>query len=470
MHQEHLLGQVRSVLDDLFSKSADLYQRPFTKEHWMQLVDVGIMVPCIPSPYGGKLSTKTTFHLLAIASYFALPLSLRIMIIQLLFTSTLVKHASSATKDEIFPRLMAGEIGGIAITEPDHGSDALGMQTYYCPTHQGYSISGMKHWQGLSGETEWFLIAARAKTPDGKLAGNVDFFLHEMSQGGMQIAERYHTPGLLMMQYGKNEINVEIPTHRKLTFPSGKRNPLIMDVFNTARLAFPAMGLGFFTRIQEEAESYAELRQVNKKALKTYDLVKFRLEHLRAWKTICAVLFEHSLTLINVYQPLADKTLLADVYKVIISDLMLKASHSLQQLYGGMGYRRFSFPEMAFADSRPFQILDGSNDILSMQIAWLLIKDMQARRIDNFPQFLQAFELTKLADVSLCDRFMAISPNYDMPQRSLMQLGQLLARVVVVHCLRDAQRHQTLQEGDVECALTVLKTEMHQLFYELVSA
>ncbi|MEO0869028.1 MAG: acyl-CoA dehydrogenase family protein, partial [Cyanobacteria bacterium J06642_11] len=386
-------------------------------------------------------------------------------IIQLLFTSILVKHGTSQTKDEIMPKLMAGDIGGIAITEPSHGSDALNMQTCYTNNSQAYSISGTKHWQGLSGETEWFLIAAREKTANQKLAGNVDFFLHEMNRGGMEIIERYHTPGLLMMQYAKNSIQVDVPKYRKMMFPMGTRNPLIMDVFNTARLAFPAMGLGFLKRIYDEAKSYTSQRQINGRPLDSYDLAQFRLEHLRAWKDLCLVLFEYSIQHVNVYQSVADKTLLADFYKVLISEIMLKASHSLQQLHGGMGYRRLGFPERAFADSRPFQILDGSNDILLVQIAWLILKALKTSNADDFPRFLSGFELTKLADKDALNKLVTIQPDYTMPQRKLLQLGQLLTRLIALHCVRDIQEKNILPEESIDNAAQLLNDELGQLLY-----
>lgn len=462
-----MLQKVQEVLIKLHEKDPDLYQYPFSKENWMHLIDAGIIMSCIPVENGGRLSTATTFNLLAKLSYFALPLSLRVMIIQLLFAATLVKHANSRTKSEIFPRLMSGDIGGIAITEPAHGSDALKMETHYCTNSQGYTISGVKHWQGLSGEADWFLIAARKMEENKKPSGNVDLFLHDIRLGGMEMIERYYTPGLLMMQYGKNQINVNVPRHRKMDFPLGKRNPLIMDVFNTARLAFPAMGLGFLERIYEDAKKYTGSRQVNRHCLSEYDLVKFRLETLEMWRNLCFLLFEHSIINVDVYQSVADKTLLANVYKVVVSELMLKASHSLQQIYGGMGYRRYGFPERAFADSRPFQILDGSNDILFAQIASFVMKKKYASKVIQFSEFLEEFDFTRMAGKSVFESLSTIKVDFRIPQRKLWYLGNILARVITLSCLKEVQQYNVLAEIYIHDIETFLKTEIHQFTFEL---
>jgi alkylation response protein AidB-like acyl-CoA dehydrogenase len=42
-------------------------------------------------------------------------------------------------------------MGGLMITEPDYGSDALNMKTQNKLEGEKYHIKGTKHWQGLTG-------------------------------------------------------------------------------------------------------------------------------------------------------------------------------------------------------------------------------------------------------------------------------------------------------------------------------
>lgn len=52
-------------------------------------------------------------------------------------------------------------MGGLMITEPGFGSDALNMRTSFKEYEDGYHIKGQKHWQGLTGDANYWLVAAR---------------------------------------------------------------------------------------------------------------------------------------------------------------------------------------------------------------------------------------------------------------------------------------------------------------------
>ncbi|NEQ55544.1 MAG: hypothetical protein F6K11_36420 [Leptolyngbya sp. SIO3F4] len=52
-----------------------------------------------------------------------------------------------------------------------------------------------------------------------------------------------------------------------------------------------------------------------------------------------------------------------------------------------------------------------------------------------------------------------------MPQRKLLRLGQLLVRIISLHCIRDAQRENVLIEESVDNAALLLNNELAQLLY-----
>src|SRR5690625_5979026 len=59
----------------------------------------------------------------------------------------------------------------------------------------------------------------------------------------------------------------------------------------------------------------------------------------------------------------------ANAIKSVVTDLMHDASQSLLQLVGAKGYRLDHVAGRSLVDSRPFQIFEGSNDILYQQIS-----------------------------------------------------------------------------------------------------
>ena len=80
-------------------------------------------------------------------------------------------------------------------------------------------------------------------------------------------------------------------------------------------------------------------------------------------------------------------------------------------------------------DSRPFQIFEGSNDILYQQITASVLKLMKRNKESNLYRFLKSYSLTKHS----ADYFKDITDfevDQKMAQRKLVQLGKALSRIV----------------------------------------
>src|SRR5690606_29307969 len=125
----------------------------------------------IPKQHGGRGSlVEECLGILAAASYESLSLSLTFGINIALFLEPISKYANEAVKNDIFDRFLKKQnMGGLMITEPDYGSDALNMKTSFRETGNGYKVQGTKHWQGLTGWADYWLIASRKELDSGEL-------------------------------------------------------------------------------------------------------------------------------------------------------------------------------------------------------------------------------------------------------------------------------------------------------------
>src|SRR5690625_7796730 len=98
--------------------------------------------------------------------------------------------------------------------EPDIGSDAHKMNTscIYDENSESYKIEGRKHWAGLTGWADFWLITARSRNEDGELSRDIGCFIHESSNGGIDVLEYYKNLGLYMLPYGRNKIDITVPS------------------------------------------------------------------------------------------------------------------------------------------------------------------------------------------------------------------------------------------------------------------
>jgi len=166
----------------------------------------------IPDQYGGRGSlVEECLGILAAASYESLSLSLTFGINIALFLEPISKYANEGVKKEIFDRFLNNQnMGGLMITEPDYGSDALNMRTSNKETDKGYKIKGTKHWQGLTGWADYWLIASRKELDNGELGRDIDFFICDTSKEKQKIVveELYDNAGLYMIPYGLNTLDI----------------------------------------------------------------------------------------------------------------------------------------------------------------------------------------------------------------------------------------------------------------------
>ena len=197
------------------------------------------------------------------------------------------------------------------------------------------------------------------------------------------------------------------------------------------RIEFPGMGMGFLKRLLDEAIQHARERVVGGKPLIRYDQVKRRIAHIQAAYTACSAMCLHTSENANLDENLAGKALEANTIKSVVTDLMQNASQSLLQLTGGKGYRLDHVAGRSVVDSRPFQIFEGSNDVLYQQITESVLKSMRQAKETNLYEFLKSQDLSHRA-VDYFEDTLDFEVDFSLPQRKMVDLGRILGRVLTM--------------------------------------
>ena len=387
----------------------------------------------VPREYGGRGNILSEcLSMLETTGYESLPLCLTVGINGGLFLQPVGKYGSEAIRRTVYDGLLRDKkMGGLMITEPDYGTGALSMQTACTATgRDSYHIEGTKHWAGLTGWADYWLLTARARDGDGNLRRDIDFFVCDVHAPGqhIEVEEVYNNLGLRMIPYGLNKIDVEVPALARLN-PKSTGIRMMLDILHRSRLQFPGMAMGFLRRMLDEAVEQSRERFVGGKPLFDYDQVKARLARLQASVTACAAMCLHSSENAGVERDLSGEGLKANAMKTVVTDLMHEASQSLLQLMGAKGYRLDHIAGRSTNDSRPFQIFEGSNDILYQQISESVLKSMRRMKESNLYRYLKQNESTARAADYFRD-VLSFDVDWSLPQRKLVDLGKALGRIM----------------------------------------
>src|SRR5690606_39125438 len=99
------------------------------------------------------------------------------------------------------------------------------------------------------------------------------------------------------------------------------------------------------------------------------DQVQYQLSRIQSAFTICSAMCAHSSNMSGIEHNLASEGIEANSMKAVVTDLMQESAQLLVQLSGAQGYRTTHIGGRGIMDSRPFQIFEGSNEMLYSQIA-----------------------------------------------------------------------------------------------------
>ena len=465
---ESFIQNFKNTLKRVFHDENDIDKMGITRgicpKVWGQIMDCNPLSVVIPTEYGGRGgAVQDSLELLSAASYESLALSLTLGINSALFLQPFAKYGQDCMKPEVFGRFLNNQnMGGLMITELGFGSDALNMQTSYTEEGNHYHLKGTKHWAGLTGQADYWLLSARKQTEQGGLQRDIDFFVCDNTQPAQNIVvdEYFENLGLYQIPYGRNIVDVKIPKLQKL-IPHTNGIQLMLDLLHRSRLHFPGMGMGFVKRMLDEAITHCQGRLIGGKPLFVYDQVQQHLARLQANFTILSAFCKHSAGVAGIENDLTGLGLEANIIKTVTTDLMQESSQTLLTLVGAKGYKLNHIAGRGTVDSRPFQIFEGSNDILYAQIGEALVKMMKNAKQNGLYLYLEGHRLTERAAKYLKE-LINFDIDIQMSQRKLVEIGRVMSRIAsmdLVMKLGDAGFRTDLIDG----AVSILRQEITAL-------
>lgn len=430
------LSSYEKVLKEVFEKKFGgnefTIERHLNPEELNKIMEARPLSVAIPENYGGRgVKVKECLGVLSAASYESISLSLMFGINIALFLEPVSKYANESVKGSIFNNFLEHQnMGGLMITEPDYGSDALSMQTCNERVGDSYKVTGVKHWQGLTGMANYWLITSREKNSSGELNRDIDFFICDVSKDKQQIVveQVYNNLGLELIPYGRNRVDILVPEQYKLV-PQTSGLKMMLDILHRSRLQFPGMAMGFIKRMMDEAIKQCNQRIVSGKKLIELDEVQFQVSQIQSAFTVVSSMCFRSSQVSGIENDLSAEGIEANSMKAYITDLMQESSQTFTQLSGANGYRISNIGGRGIMDSRAFQIFEGSNEMLYTQIGEMIAKLMKRKKEMNIYQFLQEFNLTQKS----CNFFkkdIDFTLAAGLSQRKMIDLGKVFSRII----------------------------------------
>ena len=458
---ENYEAVLKQVFDEKFGAEEFSIERELTPEEYNKIMSAKPLSVAIPENYGGRgLKVNECLSMLSAASYESISLSLIFGINIALFLEPIAKYADESVKEQIFKNFLEHQqMGGLMITEPDYGSDALNMQTSNERVGDSYKLNGIKHWQGLTGMANYWLITSREKNSNGDLGRDIDFFICDTSKDNQKIVveQLYNNLGLELIPYGKNIIDIAVPEKFKL-IPETSGLKMMLDILHRSRLQFPGMAMGFIKRMLDEAIKHCSSRIVGGKKLIELDQVQYQIAQIQSAFTIVSAMCFKSSSVSGIAYDLSAAGIEANCMKSYVTDLMQESAQTFTQLSGANGYRITNIGGRGIMDSRAFQIFEGSNEMLYTQIGEMITKAMKRAKESNIYNFLNEFDLTKKV-TSFFQKDIDFTVMAGLSQRKMIDLGKVFARIIAANSVAE-MGEKGFRSDLVNNCINIIKVEV----------
>jgi alkylation response protein AidB-like acyl-CoA dehydrogenase len=338
-----------------------------------ELGKMDLMGLYIPEEYGGFGAESSLDFVLAIEelSRVCIGVSVSYAANALGADPILIGGSDEQKRKYLTPLASGAKLAAFALTEPNAGSDAGGIQTVATLKGDKYILNGTKQWITNGGEADIYTVMA--VTDRSKGARGVSCFIVEKDMPGFKFGKK------------ENKLGIHASATRELIFEDaevpkaniigreGMGFILAMRTFDVSRPGIAAQGVGLAQGALDEVVTYARQRvQFGRPIIANQGYQWMVADMATEIEASRALVYAVCRT---VDAGAKDYSKYSAMCKLYATDVAMKVTTNAVQLLGGYGYMREYPVEKMMRDAKILQIYEGTNQIQRDVIGAALIKE-----------------------------------------------------------------------------------------------
>ncbi len=387
--EEHqmLREMIRDFVQEFVEPQAHEYDKKeqFNIDLFRELGDLGLLGITVPEEYGGAgldAVAATIAH--EELSYSDAGFALAYLAHSMLFVNNLAYNGSEEQKTRILPKVCSGEwIGAMAMSEPDAGTDVLGLSTTAEKNADGdWVLNGRKMWitngciddQGTPADIVW--VYARTGY-DEKGRVKLSTFLVEKGMPGFSVGQKiFDKTGMRASNTAELVFDDCVVPAGNLVGEEGGSLLHMMGNLEIERLTLAGMSVGIARRCLHEMNKYASEREAFGVQIRSFGQMQRHIgESWAKYRAMRAYVYD---TANNIQLGKSGQRLDSDGVKLFATTAAKEIADAAIQVMGGYGYVAEYHVERLWRDSKLLEIGGGTLESHQKNITRDLSKDSEA--------------------------------------------------------------------------------------------
>lgn len=376
--REFVQGEVAPYIKE-WDEKAHFERAVFTK-----MADLGLMGVCIPEQYGGAGFDYIALGIVceeleAMDTFLRVAMSVHVGLNSL---SVYSWGTEEQKQKYLVPQAKGEKLATFGLTEPNAGSDVVGMRSYARREGDDWILNGEKMWISLGDVADHFLFFCWTDQEKQKVRDHsgISCFIVERSMPGFSSGTLHGKLGIRAGNTGYFSLqDVRVPQANMLG-NEGEGFKIAMFSLENGRYTVASGATGVIRASRDASVAYANTREVQGQTIGNFQLVKQKIANMEADYQMCNLLWMKTGWLKNEGKPSAKAASLAKWQATVRSET---AASMAIEVHGANGYTNDYPVERYLRNCKAAVIYEGTRDIHTlMQADWALgAKKEKAARV-----------------------------------------------------------------------------------------
>jgi alkylation response protein AidB-like acyl-CoA dehydrogenase len=289
----------------------------------------------------------------------------------LIMAQAIERYGSADQKRRFLPRFASGELrGGIALTEPDCGTDLQAVRTHARREGDHYVVNGTKTW--ITNGAEGHLLAVLLKTDTRAQPPHKGMSLLLIEKGpGFKVVRKLDKLGYRGIDTAEIVFeDCRVPA-ANLIGQEGRGLQQVLNGLELGRINVAARGVGLAAACLAESLRYAQQRKSFGRPIAEHQAIQLKLADMATRVEAARLLTEAAA---RAYDAARRCDLEAGMAKLYATEAALENSLEAMRIHGAYGYSREFNIERYYRDAPLLAIGEGTNELQRIIIARELVK------------------------------------------------------------------------------------------------